>query len=107
MRGWLRYNWSMVQHKPTNPFYVALLPVGVAFAVTACAYGVMTVRGLDPLHTEDGGVIGVMDRHGLLIMVVELALLGVLTVAAISSDDFWARRFDASQSRGTKTEDNQ
>jgi hypothetical protein len=87
----------MAQRKATNPFYVALLPVGVAFAVTACAYGVMTVRGLDPLHAEDGGVVGLMDRHGLLIMVVELALLGALTFAAIASDDFWSRRSATSQ----------
>ena len=33
-----------------------------------------------------------MKQHGLTILVVELGLLAVLTVAAISTDDFWAKR---------------
>jgi hypothetical protein len=82
----------MAQQKPVNPFYIALLPVGVAFAVTACAYGVMTVRGLDPHQVEEAGLVGLMDRHGLAIMVVELCCLAALTIAAIGTDDFWTRR---------------
>lgn len=78
-----------------NPFYVALLPVGVIFALTACAYGVMTVRGLDPHQAGEGGLVGLMDRHGLVIMIAEVACLAVLTVLAIGTDDYWTRRFDA------------
>jgi hypothetical protein len=81
----------MASKKPTNPFYVAALPVGVLFALTACAYVVMTMHGSDPQHVEEGGLIRLMDRHGVVIMLVELAVLGVLTVAAIASDDFWTR----------------
>jgi hypothetical protein len=83
--------------KPTNPFYVALVPVGVLFAVTACAYGVMAVQGLDPHQANEGRLMGLMDHYGVLIMVAELALLGILTFAAIGSDDFWTRRLEASQ----------
>ncbi len=33
--------------------------------------------------------MGLMSQHGLTIMVVQLVLLGVLTVAAIATDDYW------------------
>jgi hypothetical protein len=75
-----------------NPFYRALLAVGVVFAISACAYGVMTVRGLDPRLADEQGLMGLMNQHGLTILVVELVLLGLLTVAAIGTDDFWTRR---------------
>jgi hypothetical protein len=95
----------MPQKKPTNPFYVALLPVGVAFAITACAFVVMTMRGLDPQNVESTGLIQLMERQGVMIMVVELAILGVLTFAAIASDDFWQKRFEAAQGAAPKMED--
>ena len=95
----------MPQKKPTNPFYVALLPVGVIFAITACAFVVMTMRGLDPQNVESTGLIQLMERQGVMIMVVELAILGVLTFAAIVSDDFWQKRFDATQGPAPKLED--
>ncbi len=82
--------------KAANPFYVLAIVVGVTFAITACAYGVMTVRGLDPHAADEGGLVGLMDQHGLAIMLVELAVLGVLTVLAIGTDDFWTRRGDKS-----------
>jgi len=87
----------MPQKQPMNPFYVALLPVGVVFSLTACAFVVMTMRELDPRSGDEAGLIGLMAQHGVTIMGVELALLGTLTVAAISSDDFWTRRFEAVQ----------
>jgi hypothetical protein len=87
----------MPQKKPTNPFYVALIPVGVIFALTACSYGVMAYRGRDPHITDETGLAGLMNHHGLAILVVELVLLGILTVAAIGTDDFWTRRFEAAQ----------
>jgi hypothetical protein len=83
------YNVTMPEKKGTNPFYVVLIGVGVVFAITACAYGVMTVRGLDPHAAEEEGLVGLMDKHGLTIMMFELALLGVLTVLAIGTDHYW------------------
>jgi hypothetical protein len=82
----------MPQPKARNPFYALLVAVGVAFALTACAYGVMTVRGLDPHAADEEGLVGLMDRHGLTIMAVELALLAVLTVLAIATDECWSRQ---------------
>ena len=79
----------MPQAKPTNPFYLVLLVVGAVFAVTACAYCVMMVRGLNPRLADEEGLMGLMSQHGLVIMVVELVLLGLLTVAAIATDGYW------------------
>jgi hypothetical protein len=87
----------MPQTKSVNPFYPPLVVVGVVFALTACAYGVMTVRGLDPHQAGEGGLVGFMDEYGLLLMVAELCLLGVLTVAAIGTDEYWTRRFERLQ----------
>jgi len=85
----------MPQPKPTNPFYVALLPAGILFVVTACAYVVMTMRTLNPHLADEAGLVSVMKQHGVTIMVIELVVLGAFTVAAIASDDFWVRRFQA------------
>ena len=80
-----------------NPYYPMLEVVGVAFAITACAYGVMTVKMLQPagaaeVRQASTGLLYVMDRHGLTILLSELAALAVLTFAAIGTDDFWERR---------------
>ena len=89
----------MPQPKPTNPFYLALIPVGVIFAITACSYSVMASLGQNPHHDNEQGLPGLMNHWGMTIMGVQLALLGILTVAAIASDDFWTRRFEATQTR--------
>src|SRR6187200_411639 len=78
--------------KIVNPFYAALVVVGLVFALTACAYTVMSFQNLDPHAIDQQGVGQLMKSHGLMIIIVELGLLGVLTVAAISSDDYWLRR---------------
>ena len=78
--------------KIVNPFYAALVVVGLAFALTTCAYTVMSFRELDPFAPEEQGLNALMKSHGLLILLIELGLLSVLTVAAIGSDDYWTRR---------------
>lgn len=79
----------MRNRKPINPFYVAALPVGVLLVITACAYAVMTVQGLDPQRQEAAGLIDLLAKHGTLIFVGELSVLGMLTLAAIVTDDYW------------------
>jgi len=88
----------MPQSKPINPFYVASLPAGLVFAITACAYVVMTVRGADARQAEATGLIAIMEQHGLVILIGEIAVLGMLTFAAIVSDDFWTRWFESKHS---------
>jgi formate-dependent nitrite reductase membrane component NrfD len=87
--------------KPINPFYIAALPVGVLFAITACAFVVMTMQGLDPQRAEQTGLIRLMARWGVAIMVGELVVLGLLTIAAIGTDDFWTRRCASRESDHT------
>ena len=87
------------RRKPTNPFYVAASSRWAScLRITACAYVVMTCRASIRTAGNERGLSGLMEQHGLVIMVVELAILGVLTVAAIGSDDFWTRRFEAARS---------
>ncbi len=88
----------MPAKKPINPFYVAALPVGVLFAITACVFVVMTMQSADPQRPEETGLIRLMARHGVIILVGELAILGLLTTAAIATDDFWTRRLEARKS---------
>jgi hypothetical protein len=80
----------MKNRQARNPFYVAALPVGVLFVITACAYVVMTIQGLDPQRQQSAGLTELLAKHGTLIFVIELAVLGVLTLAAIATDDFWS-----------------
>jgi len=84
----------MTPKKPINPFYMALLPVGVLFVITACAFGVMMVQDLSPQQGRPVGASRLMADHGLAILAGELALLGVFTFAAIYSDDYWTQRFE-------------
>lgn len=84
--------------KFTNPFYPLLVVVGVVFCVTACAYGVMTVKGLQPdtarqAATESGQQMMLwLDVNGFKLMMIELGLLAITTVSAIATDEFWERK---------------
>lgn len=83
------------KRKSTNPFYVLLVLAGTVFLVTALAYGVMTVRLSRPggrSADSNPALMQLMRERGGTILLVELAALGVLTVAAIGTDDFWQRR---------------
>ena len=79
----------------TNPFYALLLLAGTAFLVTALAYGVMTVRLSRPgggAADSNPALMQFMRQRGGTLLLVELAALGILTVAAIGTDGFWERR---------------
>lgn len=84
----------MAERKSSNPFYGLLVVVGVVFTVTACAYGVMTVRGLKPDETEatPSGLMTFLDRHGMPLLMGELGVLALTTFLAMATDDFWSRR---------------
>ena len=79
----------MPRSKPVNPFYAVLVVAGVTFALTATMYGVMTVRGLDSRSPEPEGIIAFIQQHGLTLMIIELVVLALLTIAAIGTDDYW------------------
>lgn len=86
-----------------NPFYVLLVILGIAFALTACAYSVMTLKAVrQPAGPEAGGgaaLLEFLDQRGAQLMAGELMLLAITTVAAISTDRYWMRRaFDEHRS---------
>lgn len=80
---------AMANKKSKNPFYVLLLVVGTMFALTASAYGVMTVRMSHPHVISSGDRF--FDAYGMWIMAAELTVLTLLTFAAIATDDYWTR----------------
>lgn len=78
-----------------NPFYVMLLLAGIAFAITACAYGVMTVRQLNASRIAGYGVgdqsspadfNALVDQYGPKAMIIEIIVLGIGTAGAIAYD---------------------
>jgi hypothetical protein len=91
------YNESMARtHKYINPFYGLLIPVGVAFVISASAYGVMAVRDTSRSASgepkEQTGLLGFMDRQGVWVLGTEVLLLGLLTGCAIGTDEIWFRK---------------
>ncbi len=87
----------MAQKKWKNPFYALLIPVGMAFVVTGFAYGFMAFQ---MVNAGSGGADLYADHplfawlrvHGNTALLVELAVLAVLTVGAIGSDSWWTER---------------
>jgi hypothetical protein len=90
----------------TNPFYILLVAIGIAFTITACAYFVMALRGngsttlrmkppaesvaaQDPDVRTPQALMEFMDRHGVTLLVAELALLALATCGAIGTDSWW------------------
>ncbi|MCI0492916.1 MAG: hypothetical protein L0Z07_08265 [Planctomycetes bacterium] len=83
--------------KSANPFYVLLLLAGIAFAITATAYGVMAFResragGQANVAEEPHPLIAWMSRHGDAALLTELGFLAAFTIGAIGTDQFWQRR---------------
>jgi len=109
----------MPKKKPTNPFYILLVIAGSAFAITAMAFGVMTVRDLqasrnadyfpvaiDPLTkvAESDSFNELVDRYGIKIMIGELVLLAIGTFGAIGYDQHLDRNELKSESQNANTE---
>ena len=86
----------MSAKKRHNPCYVLLVPVGIAFVVTAFAYYVMAFQAIRPLSADGADsrshpLFLWLRANGATAMLVELTGLGVLTVAAFAIDRFWDR----------------
>lgn len=92
----MRYDGTMPK-RGFNPFYVLLVIVGIAFSITAFAYFVMTLRDAQAAGVVDpkgagAPLLAFLDRYGTMAMAVELVLLALATVGAISTDRYWMRR---------------
>lgn len=87
----------MAKKKAINPFYVLLVLAGLAFFVTATAYGLMTLfavqagAGVQIAATEHP-LFTLMRRHGDMLLLGELGILALCTFGAIATDEFWTRR---------------
>ena len=84
----------MAKSKWKNPFYTLLIPVGLVFVITGFAYGFMAFQevnaGADKAdaHAEHPLFVW-LKQYGDRAILVELAILSVLTVGAIATDDWW------------------
>ena len=80
--------------KSANPFYVLLVIAGVAFVVTAATFCVLVSRAnaADGPPAAEHPLMLWMDRHGMSLLLVELALLMTSTIGAIGTDNYWQRR---------------
>jgi hypothetical protein len=88
----------MPRHRKTfNPFFLLLGVVGAVFAVSAFVYGVMALRLTRAAGSWAEGEAGhplmlFFRENGTAVLTAELVVLALLTVAAIWTDDYWARR---------------
>ena len=59
--------------------------------------------GLNGETTDAGGLMGFMDQHGMAVLGIEVVLLGLFTVGAIGTDEYWQRRMQASPPTGSSS----
>jgi hypothetical protein len=88
--------FNMPARKCRNPFYVALVPLGAVFVVTAFAYGLMAFQAVNGASVAKAAsaphpLYQWLRTHGDAAMLWQLAALAVLTVAAIATDRIWDR----------------
>lgn len=87
--------------KSANPFYAVLIVAGLVFVVTAAAYGVMATResraALSGEPVAEHALMRWMHDNGNTALLTELTILGVATIAAIATDDYWQRRTQRKQ----------
>ena len=77
----------------TNPFYPLLILVGIIFFISATSYGVMAIRETSGTETtaNQTGLLEFMHHYGDWLLIIEVLLLGFLTVAAIGTDEIAGR----------------
>ena len=83
----------MSKKKPgKNPFYVALVLVGVVFLVTTFCYVLMAFRAVGGHSSEQSGsrMLVFMDQHGAWLLGGELAVLILASLAAMATDSYWS-----------------
>ncbi len=90
--------------KPSRPhsLYFLVAALGIAFTVSACAYGVMSfkVRGGAAYGNEqDAGLMKLMREHGGKVLGIEIAALAAAAIAAMASDARSERRRQQSLKR--------
>ena len=80
--------------EPFNPFYPVLVLAGIAFLITACAYGVMAfrdVRAAASTETAPNALMLLMQNHGGKLLGGELVVLALSSFAAMGVDQYRSR----------------
>jgi hypothetical protein len=90
--------------QPFNPFYLLAILFGIAFTITACAYGLMMLKSIRPeglprAGQSGAGLMDLLSQHGAAILLIELGGLAIFSVAAISLDHVRGRRESARRAR--------
>ena len=76
-----------------NVFYPLVVVSGVLFLLTTCAFAIVTAQGFGGPQSMSGmedsshRLSTWMDRYGFHALLVELAVLALATVAAITTDE--------------------
>ncbi len=93
------------RRQATNPFYLLLVIAGIAFAVTAFAYGVMALKAILPGDGDAAHpLLTFLDDYGMLLMSVELGLLAATCLLAMGTDRFWSERRPGGEPGSAATE---
>jgi len=76
------------EKKATNPFYAIVVVAGIIFTLTVCAYGILMVRAMNPAAAgagEESGLLAFLDKYGFRVLLIELAILGASSFAAMAT----------------------
>jgi hypothetical protein len=93
--------------QPFNPFYFLAMMFGIAFTITACAYGLMMLKSIRPdglprPGQPGSGLMDFLSHRGVAILAVEIAGLAIFSIAAIWLDHCRGRREVARHGRETQ-----
>jgi hypothetical protein len=81
-----------MSRRRVNPFYAIVLLAGVAFTLTACAYGWMTYlstrrpTSATSAAASQSSLLPILREHGTQLMAGELVVLAIATLAAFATD---------------------
>ncbi len=86
--------------KRTNPFYVMLIVVGLAFCLTASSFGMLMLRDMrststyaydeEEVSASEASFVELVDRYAVQLLTGELVLLAIATFGAIGTDSYWS-----------------
>jgi hypothetical protein len=93
--------------QPFNPFYFLAVLFGITFTITACAFGVMMLKAIQPEGLPrpgqpGSGLMDLLSQHGVVILAIELSGLAIFSIAAIYLDHLRGRREVSRRSRETQ-----
>ena len=83
-----------------------VLGLAALFTITASGYAVLAFRSRSGLSVDGGGLVGLLDRHGIAILLIQLATLAVAVVLTILTDGIWSRSGDELAGENKENEGN-